>query len=43
MKDPRLAIELISMDELIMVASANRPWTISERLTTEDLTAGKWV
>jgi len=42
-RDPRLAIELIAMDELILVASTNHPWTISERLTVEDLTVGKWV
>jgi DNA-binding transcriptional LysR family regulator len=42
-RDPRLAIELIAMDELVMVASANHSWAISESLTVEDLSAGKWV
>jgi DNA-binding transcriptional LysR family regulator len=28
-RDPCLAIELIAMDELVMVASANHPWAIS--------------
>jgi len=41
--DPRLAIELIAMDELIMVANSDHPWAISHKLTVEDLTAGKWV
>jgi DNA-binding transcriptional LysR family regulator len=42
-QDPRLAIELIARDDLVMVVSANHPWKSSEKLTASDLTAGKWV
>jgi DNA-binding transcriptional LysR family regulator len=42
-QDPRLAIELIARDDLVMVVSANYPWASREKLTADDLTAGKWV
>jgi len=42
-QDPRLAIELITRDDLVMVVSANYPWATREKLTADDLTAGKWV
>jgi DNA-binding transcriptional LysR family regulator len=42
-QDPRLAIELIARDDLVMVVSANHPWATREKLTVDDLTAGKWV
>jgi DNA-binding transcriptional LysR family regulator len=41
--DPRLAVEMIARDDLVMVASANHPWATRKKLTVEDLTAGKWV
>jgi DNA-binding transcriptional LysR family regulator len=42
-QDPRLAIEMIARDHLVMVVSANHPWATREKLTVDDLTAGKWV
>ena len=42
-QDPRIAVEMITRDDLVMVASANHPWAIREKLTIDDLTAGKWV
>jgi DNA-binding transcriptional LysR family regulator len=42
-QDPRLAIELIAQDDLVMVVSANHPWATREKLTADDLIAGKWV
>jgi DNA-binding transcriptional LysR family regulator len=42
-QDPRLAIELIARDDLVMVAGAKHPWMMREKLTADDLTAGKWV
>jgi DNA-binding transcriptional LysR family regulator len=42
-QDPRLAIELIARDDLVMVASANHPWATRDKLAAEDLAAGKWV
>ena len=41
--DPRLAVEMIVRDDLVMVASAHHPWATRKRLTVDDLTAGKWV
>jgi DNA-binding transcriptional LysR family regulator len=43
MQDPRLAIELIARDDLVMVVSANHPWSRKEILSINDLAAGKWV
>lgn len=43
MRDPRLAIELIGRDDLVMVVSGTHPWAGREKLSTNDLTAGKWV
>src|SRR5262252_392804 len=34
---------MIAPDELVMVVSADHPWVTSEKLTVDDLTAGKWV
>jgi DNA-binding transcriptional LysR family regulator len=42
-QDPRLAIELVARDDLVMVVSANHPWATRERFAADDLTAGKWV
>ena len=42
-QDPRIAVEMIARDDLIMVASANHPWATRKKLTVDDLTAGKWV
>jgi len=41
--DPRLAIELIAWDDLIMVTAANHPWAPRKKLTIDDLGTGKWV
>jgi DNA-binding transcriptional LysR family regulator len=41
--DPRLAVEMIAQDDLVMVVSANHPWAARKKLTVGDLTAGKWV
>jgi DNA-binding transcriptional LysR family regulator len=41
--DPRLAVELIAWDDLVMVAAANHPWATREKLTADELTVGKWV
>jgi DNA-binding transcriptional LysR family regulator len=41
--DSRLAVEMIARDDLVMVASADHPWTTRQNLTVNDLTAGKWV
>ena len=41
--DPRLAVEMIARDELVMVVSADHPWVTSEKLSVDDLTAGRWV
>ena len=43
LQDSCLAIEMIARDDLVTVVSANHPWGIMERLTVDDLTAGKWV
>jgi DNA-binding transcriptional LysR family regulator len=40
---PRLAVEMIARDDLVMVASAQHPWATRNKLTVDDLTAGKWV
>src|SRR6516164_2177588 len=42
-QDPRLSVEMIARDDLVMVVSPNHPWTIKDKLTVDDLTAGKWV
>jgi DNA-binding transcriptional LysR family regulator len=41
--DPRLAVEMIARDDLVMVVSANHPWMAQKKLTEHDLSAGKWV
>jgi len=41
--DPRLAVEMIARDDLVLVVSAKHPWVIRKKLTADDLTAGKWV
>ena len=41
--DPRLAVEMIARDDLVMVASAQHPWATLKKLTVDDLTAAKWV
>ena len=41
--DSRLAVEMIARDDLVMVASADHPWTTRRKLTVDDLTMGKWV
>jgi DNA-binding transcriptional LysR family regulator len=41
--DSRLAVEMITRDDLVMVASAHHPWATRKKLTVDDLTAGKWV
>ena len=41
--DPRLAVEMIARDDLVMVASTHHPWATRKKLTVDDLTAGKWV
>ena len=43
LQDRRLAIELIARDDLVMVVTANHPWTIGKKLTVGDLADGKWV
>jgi len=43
MRDPRLAMELIARDDLVMVLSAHHPWAGEKKLSINDLTAGKWV
>jgi DNA-binding transcriptional LysR family regulator len=42
-QDPRLAVEMIARDDLVMVASPDHPWATRQNLTVDDLTAGKWV
>jgi DNA-binding transcriptional LysR family regulator len=41
--DPRLAVETIARDDLVMVASADHPWATRKKLTEHDLSAGNWV
>jgi DNA-binding transcriptional LysR family regulator len=41
--DPRLAVETIAQDELVMVAATNHAWASRKKLTVDDLTAGRWV
>ena len=41
--DPRLAVEMIARDHLVMVASANHAWATRKKLKVDDLTVGKWV
>jgi DNA-binding transcriptional LysR family regulator len=41
--DPRLAVQMVARDDLVMVASANHPWVARKKLTEHDLSAGKWV
>jgi len=43
LQDPRLAVEMIARDDLVMVVSPNHPWMTRQNLTVDDLTAGKWV
>jgi DNA-binding transcriptional LysR family regulator len=43
LQDPRLAIEPIARDDLVMVVSANHPWARKEKLKADDLEAGSWV
>jgi len=43
LQDSRLAIEMIARDDLVMVVSVSHPWATREKLTVDDLTAGKWV
>jgi DNA-binding transcriptional LysR family regulator len=43
LRDSRLAVEMIARDDLVMVVSVNHPWATMEKLTVDDLTAGKWV
>jgi DNA-binding transcriptional LysR family regulator len=43
LQDSRLAVEMIARDDLVMVVSVKHPWVIMEKLTVDDLTAGKWV
>ena len=41
--DSRLAVEMITRDDLVMVASAHHPWAARKKLTVDDLAAGTWV
>ena len=34
---------MIARDDLVMVVSVDHPWVIMEKLTVDDLTAGKWI
>ena len=34
---------MIARDDLVMVVSVNYPWGTMEKLTSGDLTAGKWI
>jgi DNA-binding transcriptional LysR family regulator len=43
LQDPRIAIELIARDDLVMVVSAKHPWARKDKLRVDDLEAGKWV
>src|SRR6516164_1670296 len=43
LQDPRLAVEMIARDDLVMVVSPNHPWMTRQNLTVDDLTAAKWV
>ena len=43
LQDSCLAVEMIARDDLVMVVSVNHPWATMEKLTVDDLTAGKWV
>jgi DNA-binding transcriptional LysR family regulator len=43
LRDSRLAVEMIARDDLVMVVSVNHPWATMEKLTVDDLTAGKWI
>jgi DNA-binding transcriptional LysR family regulator len=43
LQDSCLAAEMIARDDLVMVVSVNHPWATMEKLTVDDLTAGKWV
>jgi DNA-binding transcriptional LysR family regulator len=43
LQDSRLSVEMIARDNLVMVVSVNHPWATMEKLTVDDLTAGKWV
>jgi DNA-binding transcriptional LysR family regulator len=43
LQDSGLAVEMIARDDLVMVVSVNHPWATREKLTVDDLTAGKWV
>ena len=43
LQDPRVAVERIAQDDLVLVVITDHPWTISGKLTANDLAAGKWV
>lgn len=43
LRDPRLAVEIIAPDALVMVVRAGHPWAGRTRLTAGDLAAGTWV
>jgi len=43
LQDSCLAVEMIARDDLVMVVSVDHPWVIMEKLTVDDLTAGKWI
>ncbi|MDE2582198.1 MAG: LysR family transcriptional regulator [Rhodospirillales bacterium] len=43
LRDPRLAVEMIAQDDLVMVVGATHVWASRKWLTAEDLAAGSWV
>ena len=43
LQDASVAVEMLAQDHLAMVVGASHPWASREKLTADDLTAGKWV
>ena len=43
LRDPRLAVEMIARDDLVMVVSAGHPWARRKRPAPADLAAASWV
>lgn len=41
--DPALAIEPVAEDELVLVAVADHPWTVTPPTSPRDLKAGRWI
>lgn len=41
--DPALAIEPVAEDELVLVAVAGHPWTVTPPTSPRDLKAGRWI